>query len=69
MTIETMTPQETAEYLRSCGMKITAETIRDALEHKCYDWGTYIPKKSGSCVCFVYKKLLLDWIKSLSMEE
>ena len=67
--IETMTPQEATVVLRNCGMRISPETLRDGLKDRRFSFGTYIPKESGSCVCFVYKKLLNDWIKERSAEQ
>lgn len=67
MTIETITAQEATEILRRCGMKITAETLRDGLKDRRFPFGDYIPKESGSCVCYVYKNLFYQWIEERTL--
>lgn len=58
--IEVLTPEKTSEYLRACGMHISAETVRWGLQQKVFPFGDVV---EGGKVprFFVYKKLLDQW--------
>ena len=54
--------KEAAELLRQAlGMHITADTLRDGISQGQFSFGTYI-KTEKSCVCYVYARLLEQWI-------
>lgn len=42
-------------------MPITADTLRKGLSQRQFSFGTYI-KTERSCVCYVYTRLLEQWI-------
>lgn len=61
MRIETMTPQEAAEYLRAHGMSVSVETLRRGIQQGVYPFGVYI--SGGKSPIFqIYKRLLDEWI-------
>lgn len=60
--IKTMTTAEAAETLRSLGLKISPETIREGLEQGKFPFGECIEKKNGRNVYHVYTKMFDDWI-------
>lgn len=62
MEIETMTPRETADYLRSLGVKTSPITVRKGIEQHVFPFGDYIEGESGP-IYYVYKKLLNQWIE------
>lgn len=60
--IETMTAAETAEYLRSLGMKISPDVIRSGLQDRRFPFGDFIPNEDGRGRWYVYKRLLNEWV-------
>ena len=60
--IETITTAEAAETLRTLGMKISPETVRNGLEQGKFPFGECIKKENGRNVYHVYKKMFNDWI-------
>jgi hypothetical protein len=57
-----ITAKEAAKELREeLGMSITAETLRDGIAQGQFSFGSYI-KTEKSCVCYVYTRLLAQWI-------
>lgn len=59
--IETLTAQEATELLRSYGMKISLETMRNGLQQGVYPFGIYIQNEK-SPVYQIFKKQLDQWI-------
>lgn len=63
--ISTLTVEEACAELRSAGLKISPETIRMGLKQKRFPFGDCIVSEK-SVRCYVYKKLLEDWIAERS---
>ena len=64
--IETLTVAETTERMRTAGIRISPETLRDGLEQGVYPFGVYIKSRHGGNVYQVFAKLLDDWIDERS---
>lgn len=62
MVIETMTPQEATELLRSYGMKISKDTLCLGLQQAKYPFGICINGKVAP-VYQIFTKQLLQWIE------
>ncbi len=60
-TIETLTVAETTELLRSCGMRISVDTLRLGLQQGVYPFGVYVAAKGGP-VYQIFAKQLEQWI-------
>lgn len=57
-----ITAEAAVKELRAAlGMSITAPTLRDGVAQGQFPFGSYI-KTEKSCVCFVYTRLLEQWI-------
>lgn len=63
--IETITPRQAAEILRSNGMSITAETLGAGLQQGVYPFGVCV-KLERSPVYQIFKPLLEKWIDERS---
>lgn len=61
--IKTVTPARAAEILREHGMRTKAKTIRCGIEQGKFPFGEVIIRENGGKRCYIYKKLLDDWIK------
>lgn len=59
--IKTLTAQEATERLRSMGMKISVEAVRDGLQQGAFPFGNYI-QGAKNRIFIVYEKLLNAWI-------
>lgn len=60
---------EATEQLRSMGMRISPETLRDGIEQNQFPFGNLIRRKSGSPVCFIYRKKFEEWVQSHAYTE
>jgi len=69
MAIETLTIEKTVEVLRSLGMKISPDTLRDGIEQGCFTFGKCVRRRSGGPVYYVYKALLDRWITERSVDD
>ena len=56
-----MSPEQAADRLRAVGMRISPTTLREGMAQGQFPFGSYI-KTEKSCVCFVYPRLLEQWI-------
>ena len=62
--IETMSVQEAVKRLRSVGIRICAQTLRDGIEQGAFPFGTcYRVRDSKRRVCRVYTRKLEEWIR------
>lgn len=62
MIIETLTPAEAVEELRTMGIRMSPELMRDALEQGVYPFGECIRSRHGGSVYHIYKRLFDDWV-------
>lgn len=62
--IETLNAREAAEILRGYGMRTKAETIRCGIEQGKFPFGEIVITQNGNKRCYIYKRLLDEWIKS-----
>lgn len=60
--INAMTAAEATEYLRSLGLKISAETIREGIQQKVFPFGDCITTDGKVKWCYIYKAKLDEWI-------
>ena len=67
--IETLTVAETTERMRTAGIRISPETLRDGLEQGVYPFGVHIKSRHGGNVYQVFAKLLDDWIDERSTKN
>ncbi len=67
--IRTMNIAEATEVLRSMGMRITSETLREGIEQGRFPFGTCIRRRSGGPVYFVYQTLFDQWVAERASEE
>lgn len=59
--ITTLNAQQTAEVLRSLGMKVSPEKVRNGIQQGAYPFGDYIMIDRQPSVT-IYEPLLRDWI-------
>ena len=59
---------EAAEWLRSMGMKITADTLRCGIEQKQFPFGNVVRTERDNPRCYVYSKKLLEWAAEMGYE-
>ncbi len=60
MKIETLTPRETADYLRGLGMSTSEDTIRKGLDQGVFPFGDVV-QTGSSPVYYIYRALLDKW--------
>ena len=60
--IKTLSVAEATEKLRTLGLQISPDTVRQGLQQKIFPFGDYIQSKTGNPIYFVYEKLFLEWI-------
>lgn len=65
IVIETLTPKEAVEELRSMGMKISIDTLRDGIEQKIFPFGDCIQTKNGNPVYEIYRKKFDAWVEEI----
>ena len=65
--IETMTVQETVEELRTLGMSISLDKLRDGIEQGVYPFGTCIQMKSREFD--VFRVLFDKWVDERAVEK
>lgn len=64
--IETLSPKEATEELRSMGMKISIDTLRDGIEQKVFPFGDCIQTKNGNPVYEIYRKKFDSWVAEIA---
>lgn len=62
MSIEILTPRDTAEYLRRRGMSTSEETIRKGLDQHVFPFGDVV-QTGKAPVYYIYKALLDKWVE------
>lgn len=67
--IEIISTQTAAEILRANGMHIKRETIRSGIEQGKFPFGEVVITERGNKRCYIYKKLLDDWIKEREITQ
>lgn len=67
--MEMCNAREAAEILREHGMRTKAETIRCGIEQGKFPFGEVIITEKGGKRCYIYKKLLYDWIKQREVKQ
>lgn len=67
--IETLTVDEATEKLRSLGIRISPETLRDGIEQGQYPFAIHIKGRHGGNVYQVYRRLFDQWIKERSINK
>lgn len=65
--IGTMSTHEAVDFLRSCGMSISCDTLRLGIEQGVYPWGICITGNT-SPVYQIFTRQLVDWARERSME-
>ena len=66
--IETLTPREAADYLRSIGMGTSAETIRKGIEQGVFPFGDAVKTGEGYTY-YIYRGRLERWIRDVETRE
>lgn len=61
MKEDVLTTEAAVIRLREAGMKISRETLRAGLEQRVFPFGDCV-RAEKSPVCWVYRRLLEDWI-------
>ena len=64
-----ITAAEAAERLRTMGMKVSPDTIREGIEQNRFSFGDVIRSKNGNPICFVYEKKLMEWASDKGFES
>ena len=62
MIIETMTTAEATEQLRSMGLKISNEVLRDGIDQGKFPFGVSIKSRHGGTVYHIYKRQFDSWV-------
>ena len=68
MYVETVTTAEAAEVMRTAGISISAETVRNGIEQGVFPFGVCIQGEKRK-VYQVYKVLLLGWLKDRASDD
>ena len=64
-----LTAAEATERLRTMGMKISPEILRDGIEQGRFPFGDLIRTKNDNPRCYVYEKKLVEWAQDHGYEE
>lgn len=62
----TMTPDETANLFRNCGIRMDTETLREGIKQGAFDFGIAI--KRDKWVYLIYRKHVTEHLKSIGAE-
>jgi hypothetical protein len=60
--IEVLTAQEATEILRSEGLKISADTIRNGIQQGVFPFGDCVTEDGKVRWCYIYRPKLEAWI-------
>lgn len=69
MRIQTLTPEEATQILRSLGMKISAENLRQGIRQGVYSFGIYIDTANHHPIYQIFKKQFDRWIRERADDE
>lgn len=64
-----LTAAEAADRLRSMGMRISPEILREGIEQGVFPFGSVIRSKKDTPRCFIYKKKLDQWAREAGYDE
>lgn len=62
----TMTPDETANLFRDCGIRMDTETLREGIKQGAFNFGVAI--KRDKWVYLIYRKRVMDYLTSIGAE-
>lgn len=63
-----LTAAEATERLRSMGMKISPEILREGIEQGAFPFGTVVRTKNDTPRCYIYEKRLMSWAEENGRE-
>lgn len=69
MQIEMMTVEQTVERLRSLGMKISPELLRDGIEQRVFSFGSHIKSRHGGSEYKIYRRLFDEWVSARAVDR
>lgn len=67
--LKIITAAEATERLRSMGMRISPEILRDGIEQGVFPFGSVVRSKNDNPRCYVYERKLTEWANNIGYSK